>query len=782
MNARYILPILLVPLIFYMAPSEAAEESGGVVYEGMEVVVRIADHYAVTSINATFFNPGEEPQEVSFSIKVPEDAYLTNLTLKIDNRTYYAKVVARDEAERTYQEAVEEGLTATQVKGTSDPRHFVVDLNLKGGERARVILRYEQVLWKVLGRYDYRLKLSDIEEYPQFRYAAATIHVRSSHDILSLEESPEGVPLQERWAGPGEVFLHYSTETPSSQDVIALTYTTSSPPINGSLYTYQDSTGGYFMHVFSPTVEELGGYMPKDIVFVLDRSGSMSGEKIEQLHDAFDEIVHQLHSEDRFNIVYFNNQINVYSEEIVPATRENKDDASSFIYSVGAGGSTDINEALLTALQMFSEREEAIPLIVFLTDGLPTTGVTSTTEIRENVRCYNEVQVSIYSIAFGGDADFEFLKALSLENYGFALRIEPGADASGELEDFYDRLSTPLLRDLTFRYSEGCYDVLPTYVRGLYMGSEVVVVGRYHTSMTEIAAAVTARDSQGVRYFNSTFPVPSEETNPFIARLWAHRKILHLLDRITVEGEKEELVSEVVSLAENFSFVTPYTSFILVATSEYEAPGEDSEEGGLLYNSGDGDGDYYDFLDEGPAPSCPPEDGREAKEALGSGGVSLSILISSIAAALAFVALLGYSRLKRESLLEQENRKRIYEYIVKNPGEHFRGIQRALDLEVGVLSHHLNILEREQLVVSEQQGERRVFYPAGMRADDKIRLSRIQEKILKSIQENPGATQASIAKNLGVSRKVVFYHLKFLRDAGLVEEERGGRRPQYYVR
>ncbi|RLF71448.1 MAG: hypothetical protein DRN35_02440, partial [Thermoplasmata archaeon] len=275
--------------------------------------------------------------------------------------------------------------------------------------------------------------------------------------------------------------------------------------------------------------------------------------------------------------------------------------------------------------------------------------------------------------------------------------------------------------------------------------------------------------------------VPSEETNPFIARLWAHRKILHLLDRITVEGEKEELVSEVVSLAENFSYVTPYTSFILVATSEYEAPGEDSEEGGLLYNSEDSDG-VYDFSDEGPAPSCPPEDGREAKEALGSGGVSLSILISSIAAALAFVALLGYSRLKRESLLEQENRKRIYEYIVKNPGEHFRGIQRALDLEVGVLSHHLNILEREQLVVSEQQGERRVFYPAGMRADDKIRLSRIQEKILKSIQENPGATQASIAKNLGVSRKVVFYHLKFLRDAGLVEEERGGRRPQYYVR
>jgi predicted transcriptional regulator len=143
----------------------------------------------------------------------------------------------------------------------------------------------------------------------------------------------------------------------------------------------------------------------------------------------------------------------------------------------------------------------------------------------------------------------------------------------------------------------------------------------------------------------------------------------------------------------------------------------------------------------------------------------------------------GYSRIRREDLLNQENRKRIYEYITNNPGEHFRALQRAVDLEVGVLSHHLNVLEKEQLIVSEQDGNNRCFWAAGVKHDtDKVRLSRIQENILKEIQEEPGITQSQIARKLGVSRKVVFYHVKFLRNAGVVREEKVQRNAHYYER
>ena len=147
---------------------------------------------------------------------------------------------------------------------------------------------------------------------------------------------------------------------------------------------------------------------------------------------------------------------------------------------------------------------------------------------------------------------------------------------------------------------------------------------------------------------------------------------------------------------------------------------------------------------------------------------------------LAIIGIVGYSRLKAKDLLEQENRKRIYEYIMENPGDHFREVQREMELEVGVLSHHVNILEKEQLIVSEQDGMYRRFYAAGVKRDDKVRLSRIQENILKSIQHTPGITQTKIAKEVGVSRKVVYYHVKFLTTTGLVEEQKVKRKPHYY--
>jgi predicted transcriptional regulator len=157
--------------------------------------------------------------------------------------------------------------------------------------------------------------------------------------------------------------------------------------------------------------------------------------------------------------------------------------------------------------------------------------------------------------------------------------------------------------------------------------------------------------------------------------------------------------------------------------------------------------------------------------------ISLSVLL---VIGVLFGGLL-YSRLKEEELLKQENRKKIYEYIMENRGVHFREIQRGVDLEVGTLSHHLNILEKEQLIVSEQDGNNRRFWVAGVKRDTgKVRLSRIQENILMEIQSEPGITQVQIARRLGVSRKVVFYHVKFLSNAEMVMEEKVKRRAHYY--
>ncbi len=157
------------------------------------------------------------------------------------------------------------------------------------------------------------------------------------------------------------------------------------------------------------------------------------------------------------------------------------------------------------------------------------------------------------------------------------------------------------------------------------------------------------------------------------------------------------------------------------------------------------------------------------------------IMAGAVLIILLALVVFSFTRIRNEELLKQKKRMAIYTYIIEHPGDHFRAVQRAVGMQIGVLSHHINILEKEQLIVSEQDGNNRRFYAAGVKRNNgEVRLSRIQENILKSIQATPGITQSQIAKDLGVNRKVVFYNVKFLSGSGIVTEEKVSRRAHYY--
>jgi predicted transcriptional regulator len=130
--------------------------------------------------------------------------------------------------------------------------------------------------------------------------------------------------------------------------------------------------------------------------------------------------------------------------------------------------------------------------------------------------------------------------------------------------------------------------------------------------------------------------------------------------------------------------------------------------------------------------------------------------------------------------LQHERRVKIFDYVNENPGEHFRAIQKALDLEVGVLAHHINKLEREEFIKSRQDGQYRRFYPMDAKIDVKLILSQLQERILKFVKTNPGQSGAAIANNLGVDPKLVNYHVKVLQKAGFIYVEEKGRESLCY--
>jgi hypothetical protein len=252
------------------------------------------------------------------------------------------------------------------------------------------------------------------------------------------------------------------------------------------------------------------------------------------------------------------------------ANTKNKADAANFVNSLGSDRGTNINQALLDSLGMFDTSSKRVPIIVFLTDGAPTEGITSPYVIRKNIKEANIARVSIFTIAFGieDEANYDFLKALSLENYGKAQRFFLEGKVEEEMTDFYKTISTPLITDMSFTYN-AVSDVVNTGQFNLFAGSDAIVLGKY--SGSAITSDIAATTRSGSKNFKKSFNVVSKPENSFIPRLWAYTRIKKLMDRIDVEGETDTLVSSITSISLEFKFVTPYTSLFV------EVPGNTTQ-------------------------------------------------------------------------------------------------------------------------------------------------------------------------------------------------------------
>ncbi len=753
--------------------------------EYLNISADIDNNYAVTEIEEVLVNPFAYAVYGTFVFEMPEKAFISNFSLTIDGETYYAKIVSSEEGKEEFQEAVLNGTDAGLVESYGS-NIFSYSISLSAYQKISVGLRYEEYIEKKLGGYEYVIPFSGAHySYADSLSVDVSIKSRMAVIDVGVENYPDASTI---WVSSNEARVGYYTMYSAPSEDFIVNYELGAPPTNGTLLNYKYDGTQYFMHIFSPQIGDLGGKsMPKDIIFVLDKSGSMSGEKIAQLKDAFSEIIGQLPEQDNFNIILFDSAITVYRDELLPASEGNKADAVSYINSIEAGGSTNINDAMITALNMFETSETRVPIIVMLTDGLPTSGITNTMAIRQNVLNNNTAGVSIFCLGFGFDVDFDFLKAMALENGGIAIRIYEGQDAGEQITDFYDTISTPLLRGLSFRYSEGACEIYPTYVDQMFDGTEVVVVGKYNGESDDITANVAATSWEGTVNFEETFVLSDNTGYDFIPRFWAYAKIRYLLDEIAVEGEVPSLVENVTSLALEYGFVTPYTSLLVkplidgggsTETTVEEDTYADSSPSNSATAGAQASPIYTNstrpLLSQGaPIPENSPDTLPTQSEGSSNLG-SFSLLILLIVGTA--LAIIGYAKIQKYRLLEQERREMIYNYVQEHPGEHFRAIQRALGLEVGVLSHHLNKLEKGDYIRSRQDGIYRRFYPINSKIDMKMILSDVENRILTWIKRHPGSSQKEIANNLKLSRKVVNYHLKILRDAGFVRTVKDGRK------
>jgi len=302
----------------------------------------------------------------------------------------------------------------------------------------------------------------------------------------------------------------------------------------------------------------------KNIIFVLDRSGSMSGKKIEQSKKALEFVLANLNEGDNFNIIDYDDRVEMYKSELQRYSTENFDNAKSYVTGINSGGGTNINDALVKALEMLKDDNKP-NYILFLTDGLASSGITDEMQIAKNVAAANTINARIFAFGVGNDVNARLLDRLTSGNGGITEYVKPDEDIEIAVADLYGNISSPVMSDIKIRFNNT--DVRSTYpdkLPDLFKGSQLIWVGKYNKggkNTINITGNVNGKE-QSFKFNVELASHKDAKTHDYLEKIWASRRVGHLIDQIDLNGRNQELVDELVNLSKQYGILTPYTAFL----------------------------------------------------------------------------------------------------------------------------------------------------------------------------------------------------------------------------
>ncbi|MEM6527985.1 MAG: VWA domain-containing protein, partial [Chloroflexota bacterium] len=389
-----------------------------------------------------------------------------------------------------------------------------------------------------------------------------TVNVDSNEPLRNVYSPTHNIALAED-NNTFSAGFEAASYTPDGDFV--LYYGIESDDISVNLLSYRESAedDGFFMMLMQPPIASPDEVVNKDVILVVDQSGSMDGEKWSQAQDAADFVLNRLNPGDRFNAVVFSTGWRVFGNGLEPAS--NAEEASRWIYSMGSGGGTDINGALLTALDMADA--ERPTTILFLTDGLASEGITDADTILRNLQGAAGNNVRIFTFGVGYDVNTFLLDRISSEFRGASSYVQPGESIEAEVSTLYGKIASPVLTDVELEFDGVRTDLIYPFgqLPDLFAGEQLTIVGRYRTGVPDASITLSGMVNNEPAVFNYDDMRFRERAGGeiFIARLWATRRIGDLLTQIRLNGESPELVDAVVDLSLEFGIITPYTSFLI---------------------------------------------------------------------------------------------------------------------------------------------------------------------------------------------------------------------------
>jgi len=539
----------------------------------LAVNARLLDQVARVQVSQSFVNTGSQQMEVSFVFPLPYDGAIDQMTFLVDGKEYPAKLLKADEARKIYEGYVRRNRDPALLEWIGTGMFQTSVFPVPPGAERKVTLHYNQLLRKDHQLTDFLFPLgtakytSDPVEKLQIE-----VSIESTAEIKSVYSPTHAVEVKRPAADRAQVSFTAKEQIPLSD--FRLFYDVAPGKLGASVISYRPDVGddGYLLLLASPEIKPAGAEKArKTVVCVFDRSGSMSGKKIEQAKEAMKFVLNNLREGDLFNIVVYDSEVEAFQPELQRYNDKTREQAMGFVEGLYAGGSTNIHAALTKTLAMLNDTSQP-NYVIFMTDGLPTSGETSEAKIVEAVAAANEVHARLLSFGVGYDVNSRLLDRLSRGNFGRSEYVRPDENIETHIARLAGRISSPVMTDVAVKFefdsmpaAEGdpVNRLYPRQVGDLFEG-EQLVVGRYKkagVAKVKIAGKVGGAEQK------FDFPATLIEKSPdqsyaFVEKLWAMRRIGEIIDELDLRGKNDELVKELVELSTKHGILTPYTSFL----------------------------------------------------------------------------------------------------------------------------------------------------------------------------------------------------------------------------
>jgi Ca-activated chloride channel family protein len=558
---------------------------------GVNVLVDILQGTATTTVEIELQNNSNQRQQAEVIFPVPGGAVAKGFAYDGPCGPVTAEVLGKERARRIYEQLVAKIRDPALVEfiGYNLIRSSVFPVESRKTQKVR--LTYEHLLQRAGKRIDYSIVRTESLSYDvpwDIR-----VNIKANSPISTVYSASHKLTLDRK--SDKEVSVRIQEQSQKEPGPFRLSYLLEDDGVTTSMFSYPDNKvgGGYFL-IFgglSPDPAEVkSSPIQRELTLVIDRSGSMRNEKIQQVKEAALQIIAGLNPGEAFNILAYSDSVDWFSAKPVLKTAQTEEAARKYIEGITANGGTNLYEALRAALEQQPANSDMLPIILFMTDGLPTVGQTSEVAIRELATKCNPYKRRVFTVGVGVDLNAPLLDKIAEDSRARAEYILAGENVEAKIGRVFKSLAGPVLADVKLEVLDKnsksavgrCRDILPRKMPDFFEGDQLVLLGQY-VGTEPLVFRLTGNYRGENRTFDFRFNFNDEsEKNGFVPRLWASRRIAELIDAVrqlgaepgtqTDDPKTKELVDEIVRLSTEFGILTEYTAFLAKEGTDFERP------------------------------------------------------------------------------------------------------------------------------------------------------------------------------------------------------------------